>query len=159
MLLLIALVPVLPKTRLHLIPTLVTEAVLGTKEVNEKARNAAFDLLVVMAKKMSEGGVVDQQLLKGDDADVEKDDEGMDTAAPAGNGKSQEGLPDLTFALTLQSRFAATASVEEYTTMVAAGLAASTPHMISATITALSRLMFEFQGQLQGTSVARPERV
>jgi ribosomal RNA-processing protein 12 len=87
MLLLIALVPVLPKTRLHLVPTLVTEAVLGTKEVNEKARNAAFDLLVVMAKKMSEGGVVDQQLLKGDDADVEKDDEGMDNAAPAGNGK------------------------------------------------------------------------
>ena len=31
--------------------------------------------------------------------------------------------------------------------MVAAGLAASTPHMISATITALSRLMFEFQGE------------
>ena len=94
MLLLIALVPVLPKTRLHLIPTLVTEAVLGTKEVNEKARNAAFDLLVVMAKKMSEGGVVDLQLLKGDDADAEKDDEGMDTAAPAGNGKRQERVPD-----------------------------------------------------------------
>ena len=32
--------------------------------------------------------------------------------------------------------------------MVAAGLAANTPHMISATITALSRLMFEFQDQL-----------
>jgi ribosomal RNA-processing protein 12 len=92
MLLLIALVPVLPKTRLHLIPTLVTEAVLGTKEVNEKARNAAFDLLVVMAKKMSEGGVVDQKLLKGDDADLEKDDEGMDNAAPAGNGKGRPGI-------------------------------------------------------------------
>ena len=39
--------------------------------------------------------------------------------------------------------------------MVAAGLAASTPHMISATITALSRLMFEFQGELREVSIAR----
>jgi ribosomal RNA-processing protein 12 len=31
--------------------------------------------------------------------------------------------------------------------MVAAGLAGTTPHMISATITALSRLLFEFKGQ------------
>ena len=37
------------------------------------------------------------------------------------------------------------ASVEEYVTMVAAGLAGATPHMISATITALSRLTFEFK--------------
>jgi ribosomal RNA-processing protein 12 len=41
----------------------------------------------------------------------------------------------------------ASATVEEYITMVAAGLAASTPHMISATITALSRLMFEYQSE------------
>lgn len=38
------------------------------------------------------------------------------------------------------------ASVEEYMTMVAAGLVGSTPHMISATITAISRLLFEFKG-------------
>lgn len=31
--------------------------------------------------------------------------------------------------------------------MVAAGLAGSTPHMISATITAISRLLFEFKGE------------
>jgi ribosomal RNA-processing protein 12 len=37
------------------------------------------------------------------------------------------------------------ANVEEYVTMVAAGLAGATPHMISATITALSRLTFEFR--------------
>lgn len=40
------------------------------------------------------------------------------------------------------------ASVEEYMTMVAAGLVGSTPHMISATITAISRLLFEFRGML-----------
>ena len=30
--------------------------------------------------------------------------------------------------------------------MVAAGLAGATPHMISATVTAISRLVFEFKG-------------
>ena len=38
------------------------------------------------------------------------------------------------------------ASIEEYMTMVAAGLAGATPHMISATVTAISRLVFEFKG-------------
>ena len=105
MLLLITLVPILPKTRLHLIPTLVTEAVLGTKEVNEKARNAAFDLLVVMAKKMSEGGIVDQQMLKGDDVEVDKDDEGMEGSAPAGNGKWQVLRPSCTGCLIILGFF------------------------------------------------------
>jgi hypothetical protein len=40
----------------------------------------------------------------------------------------------------------ATATVEEYITMVAGGLAGATPHMISATVTAISRLVFEFKG-------------
>ena len=31
---------------------------LGTKEVNEKARDAGFDLLVVMGHKMAKGGSV-----------------------------------------------------------------------------------------------------
>lgn len=42
----------------------------------------------------------------------------------------------------------ATANIEEYFTMVSAGLAGSTPHMISASITAISRLLFEFRGSL-----------
>jgi len=44
----------------------------------------------------------------------------------------------------------ATASVEEYMTMVAGGLAGATPHMISATVTAISRLVFEFKDTLSG---------
>ncbi|CAI6098653.1 unnamed protein product [Clonostachys chloroleuca] len=43
---------------------------------------------------------------------------------------------------------AGTANIEEYFTMVSAGLAGSTPHMISASITAISRLLFEFGSQL-----------
>ncbi len=38
------------------------------------------------------------------------------------------------------------ATIEEFITMVAAGLVGTTPHMISATIIAVSRLLFEFKG-------------
>ncbi|KAK6201714.1 NUC173 domain-containing protein [Scheffersomyces amazonensis] len=40
------------------------------------------------------------------------------------------------------------ANITEYLTMVSAGLAAQAPHMISATITAISCLMFEFKDKL-----------
>jgi ribosomal RNA-processing protein 12 len=117
MLLLTALIPALPKSRLHLVPALLSEAVLGTKEVNEKARDAAFNLLVVMAQKMSQGGTIQHGLIG-----AAEDDEEMEAPADAA------------------------ASVEEFITMTAAGLAGTTPHMISASITALSRLLFEFKG-------------
>ncbi|TRX92892.1 hypothetical protein FHL15_006298 [Xylaria flabelliformis] len=37
------------------------------------------------------------------------------------------------------------ASIEEFFTMISAGLAGSTPHMISASITALTRILYEFR--------------
>ncbi|KAJ2320034.1 pre-rRNA processing protein, partial [Coemansia sp. RSA 2681] len=40
------------------------------------------------------------------------------------------------------------ASTEEFFKMIAAGLAAQTPHMISATIAAISRVLFEYQAML-----------
>ena len=43
---------------------------------------------------------------------------------------------------------AGTANTEEFFTMVSAGLAGSTPHMISASITAISRLLYEFRSSL-----------
>lgn len=60
---------------MHLIPSIIPEAVLGTKEPSEKARNAAFDLIVVMGKKMSEGGVVKRGLMDG--MDESADGEGI----------------------------------------------------------------------------------
>ena len=54
-----------------MIPSIIPEAVLGTKEPSEKARTAAFDLIVAMGKKMSEGGVVKRSLVDGmDDSDM-----------------------------------------------------------------------------------------
>ncbi|KAJ3546583.1 hypothetical protein NM688_g5502 [Phlebia brevispora] len=107
----------IPSSNLHIIPSIIPEAVLGTKEPSEKARMAAFDLIVAMGKKMSEGGIVKRNLVDGMD-DSEDD--------------PSEAL----------------ASVEEYLTMVAGGLAGATPHMISATVTAISRLVFEFRDSI-----------
>ncbi|KAH9935629.1 NUC173-domain-containing protein [Fomitopsis serialis] len=105
----------IPPAHLHLLLSIIPEAVLGTKEPSEKARNAAFDLVVVMGKKMKEGGVVKRGAV-----------DAMD----------QDDTPD------------ATASLDEYMTMIAGGLAGATPHMISATVTAISRLVFEFKDSL-----------
>lgn len=113
-------VPFLPKKDLHFIPSILSEVVIGVKEVNEKARTQAFDLLVLMAEKMSEGGTV-----------VNSKVPHMPSDAPS-----------------------AEASLEEFFTMVSAGLAGSTPHMISASITALTRLLYEFRQQLKEETVA-----
>lgn len=104
----------LPQTALHFIPSILSEVVISAKEVNEKARTAAFDLLVLMARKMSQGGQINQSQIPHMAAD-----------API-----------------------AQASLEEFFTMVSAGLVGSTPHMVSASITALTRILYEFASQL-----------
>ncbi|KAM6501995.1 Armadillo-type fold [Amanita muscaria] len=111
-----SVVPHIPPDSLHVMPSLIPEVVLGTKEPSEKARSAAFDLIVAMGKKMKEGGTVNRSLVDGMDEDG-----------------------------------SVTASVEEFVTMIAGGLAGASPHMISATITALSRLVFEFKDSLSQT--------
>ncbi|SMY19769.1 unnamed protein product [Zymoseptoria tritici ST99CH_1A5] len=113
------IIPGLPKSDLHFIPSIISEVVISAKEVNEKARTAAFDLLVLMAEKMIEGGTVVNAKVPHMAADAPSVD----------------------------------ASLEEYFTMVSAGLAGSTPHMISASITALTRLLYEFHSRMQESTV------
>ena len=67
--LLALLVPSISSSAMHIIPSLIPEAVLGTKEPSEKARNSAFELVVCMGKKMSEGGIVKRSLIDGMDED------------------------------------------------------------------------------------------
>ena len=67
--LLALLVPSIPSSAMHLIPSLIPEAVLGTKEPSEKARISAFELIVSMGRKMGEGGVVQRSLIDGMDED------------------------------------------------------------------------------------------
>lgn len=104
----------LPQETLHFIPSILSEVVISAKEVNEKARTAAFDLLVLMARKMSQGGQINQSQIPHMAAD-----------API-----------------------AQANLEEFFTMVSAGLVGSTPHIVSASITALTRILYEFASQL-----------
>jgi ribosomal RNA-processing protein 12 len=54
---------------MHVIPSLIPEAVLGTKEPSEKARLTAFDLIVAMGRKMNEGGIVKRSMMNGMDQD------------------------------------------------------------------------------------------
>ncbi|KZV69917.1 NUC173-domain-containing protein [Peniophora sp. CONT] len=122
------LLPLIPPSSLHIIPNLIPEAVLGTKEPSEKARTAAFELVVAMGRKMAEGGVIKHSLISG--AGGEYGDEEMQEGEEEG-GKGE-----------------AKASVEEYLTMLAGGLAGGSPHMISATITALARVVFEFHDDI-----------
>jgi hypothetical protein len=58
---------------MHVIPSLIPETVLGTKEPSEKARTAAFEVIVAMGKKMNEGGVVKRNLIDGMDEDGAED--------------------------------------------------------------------------------------
>jgi len=67
---------------MHVIPCLIPEAVLGTKEPSEKARAAAFELIVAMGRKMSEGGIVKRSLVGG------MDEDGTDEGAFLGRGMS-----------------------------------------------------------------------
>ncbi|KAF5103043.1 hypothetical protein D0Z00_000021 [Geotrichum galactomycetum] len=111
------IVSILPSDHFYFIPSILSEAVLCTKDINEKTREAAFNLIVQMGNAMKQGGVIDHSKVPGMEA--------AEGAAPV------------------------QATLEEYFTMVSAGLAGSTPHMISATITALSRALFEFRAEIQ----------
>jgi ribosomal RNA-processing protein 12 len=59
----------IPPTAMHVILSVIPEAVLGTKEPSEKTRSAAFDVIVAMGRKMSEGGVVKRDMVDGMDED------------------------------------------------------------------------------------------
>ena len=104
----------MPSSDLHFITAILSEVVISAKEVNEKARTAAFDLLVLMGEKMRHGGTV-----------VNSKVSHMPDDAPS-----------------------VEANLEEYFTMVSAGFAGSTPHMISASITALTRILYHFHSKL-----------
>jgi ribosomal RNA-processing protein 12 len=129
------LVPSIPSDLLHIIPSLIPETVLGTKEPSEKTRTAAFNLVVAMGKKMSQGGVVKRSLVDGMDEDAPEAADGMSTFPQNLYGRTDH------FSLSV-----VTANIEEFMTMMAGGLAGASPHMISATVTAISRLIFEFKG-------------
>jgi ribosomal RNA-processing protein 12 len=114
------LVSFLPTSDLHFIPSILPEVILGCKESNDKARTAAFDLLIHLAGRITDsernppGTVIRNSLV----------------------AHMPDDTPD------------AAANLEEFFTMVSAGLAGTSPHMVAASVTALSRLFFEFRTQI-----------
>ncbi|KAK2787220.1 hypothetical protein FQN52_007309 [Onygenales sp. PD_12] len=114
------IVTYLPTSDLHFIPSVLSEVVLGCKESNEKARSAAFALLVHLAQRT---------------IDPEQN--------PAGTVIRNSLVPHMP-----NDAPDAPATIEEFFTMVSAGLAGSSPHMVAASVTALSRLLFDFHAQL-----------
>lgn len=67
------MIDLLPSTSLHLVPSFLPEAVLGTKEPSEKARSAAFEVILALGRKMNSGGVVKRSLVDGMDEDTAED--------------------------------------------------------------------------------------
>lgn len=115
------LVSHLPTSDLHFIPSILSEVVLGCKESNEKARTASFDLLIQLAKR-----TIDPEL------------------NPPGTTIRNSLVPHMP-----DDAPDAPATIEEFFTMVSAGLAGSSPHMVAASVTALSRLFFDFHKDIQ----------
>lgn len=68
-----SLIDLLPSSSLHIIPSLIPEIVLGTKEPSEKARIAAFEAILSMGRKMSGGGVVKRSMVDGMEEDGAED--------------------------------------------------------------------------------------
>lgn len=104
----------LPKEDLFFIPSILSEVILSTKDVNEKTREESYKILIEMGNKMEQGGIIKNSLIPGFD----------------------ESMAD------------SEANLTEFFTMICAGLAGSAPHMISATITAISCLVYEFKDKI-----------
>ncbi|DBA66455.1 TPA: hypothetical protein ACH3X2_002431 [Trebouxia sp. C0005] len=107
------------ETRQQVVGSMVSEIILCVKEVNQKTRTAAYELLVSLAKAMHEQHPPPLPAL-GQDMDMEASD----------SMHSRGGLHTLF-------------------SMVLGGLVAATPHMIAATVMALARLLYEFAGPLE----------
>ncbi|KAL4910159.1 hypothetical protein BDW74DRAFT_48930 [Aspergillus multicolor] len=117
------LVSHLPTSDLHFVPSILSEVVLGCKESNEKARTASFDMLIHLAKR-----TIDPEL------------------NPPGTTIRNSLVPHMP-----DNAPDAPATLEEFFTMVSAGLAGSSPHMVAASVTALSRLFFDYHKELQSS--------
>ena len=114
------LITFLPTNDLHFIPSILSEVVLACKEANERARQAGFGLLVLLTNRI---------------CDSERNPPGT-IIRNSLVAHMPNDAPD------------ALATLEEVFTMVSAGLAGVAPHMVAASITALSRLLFEFHDRL-----------
>jgi ribosomal RNA-processing protein 12 len=115
------LIAYLPSSELHFIPTIVSEVILACKEANERTRTAGFEVLLDLAARVVEEG--------------EKGTMIRHSLVPS----IPDDAPDVP------------ASIQEVFAMVSAGLAGVAPHVIAASVTALSRLLWEYHTNLEAS--------
>jgi ribosomal RNA-processing protein 12 len=124
---------------------LVAELVLSTKEANRRAREAAYGLLVEVAAEMHAarppperraggGASLMMQRMMGE---VEGGEGGGGGEGSDGDGDEDE-----------DGGVGAGGGLSDFVNMVCAGLAGGSPHMISATVMALARLLHAFPAEL-----------
>jgi hypothetical protein len=106
---------------------LVGELVLATKEANTKTREAAYTLLVELAHELDEARPLE---LMGGGGSGSSSGMGSDNEEGGGSGGRLSG------------------GLIDFFNAVLAGMAGGTPHMVSATVMAAARLLFEFSGEL-----------
>ncbi|RKP35521.1 NUC173 domain-containing protein [Dimargaris cristalligena] len=128
---LLRLIPNLADDQLHWIPLILSEAILMTKESNDRARSVAYDLISAMAERMKRGGTIQRSALGHSPEEEEEEAE-----------KEDEEDSDSMAVTSME------ASLEEYFTMVTAGLTSSNHTMTSATLSTLAALLFEFGTEL-----------
>ncbi|OUM63363.1 hypothetical protein PIROE2DRAFT_61341 [Piromyces sp. E2] len=122
---------------LQIVPIILSEIILGTKEVNEKTRNTSYDGIVIMGKKMLEIGKLNaQNNMMG---------EGQSTST--NNSFDMTNLNNDISSIDENNK-KGNVNLNEYFMMVVAGLAGSSPHMQAATVGCLSRLLYEFRDDM-----------
>jgi len=127
-----------------MIPDLLPEVILATKEANEKAREMAYNLLLAIAHRMEQGG---KFAVDFSDEELEREEKAKGKGKEKEGGKVKEKAKESDMETEKEGQKAFTeASLEEFFKMVVAGLAGSSQHMTSATVNCLSRLVFEFHG-------------
>jgi len=122
---------------LQIVPIILSEIILGTKEVNEKTRNTSYDGIVIMGKKMLEIGKFNEK--------KNMNSEGHSTST--NNSFDMTNLNNDISSIEENSK-KGNVNLNEYFMMVVAGLAGSSPHMQAATIGCLSRLLYEFRDEM-----------
>ncbi|EGG08288.1 uncharacterized protein MELLADRAFT_85044 [Melampsora larici-populina 98AG31] len=115
--------------RFDLMVLMISEVVLGCKETNSETREIAYKTLVRMGNRMK------------------------DEPHAIINQKLLEDENDMGEAVVVK------ASIDEFLKIVSAGLAGGSPHMIAATMMALSRVIFEFHNDLSNDSIQEILRI
>ena len=145
------------------IPTVLGEVLLCCKDSNSNVRESAFSLIVAMARKMFQAGgegdgmIVEYSDIKSrkgkkisSEGDIEEDKEDEENDDNDMEDEEEEDEEEESMGMTSsETNSLPPPSLTEFFKMIYGALQASTPHMRSAALLALSRLVYEFIGEAE----------